>query len=308
MLSRRKAIIAMAALPAAGTLTAAAREPVESGAESPPTLDLRTPAGNVTAYLKLRAAVDTRDVYYWFTGRLDLAVAGEPLRPIVDVETLILRRTEQRGPLEWDVTDWEASFYRDPETGEVAESLVNPATGRTVRPLHYREGPVRMRFSEAEPFIVNTRNVLPQTGKPFSYPWRRVGDDFWMKKSSYIEAQNWLQPTEWPLESSGERIHVSTHSILKGAWSEVQDPRVASARTDFAYTAVSGWLPWMQMGRTPGHVVWAEAGRKLFSLDEAPRETVAIVRRLHPAWFGRPEPWPEFTNMYVQYREQRRPG
>ena len=61
------------------------------------------------------------------------------------------------------------------------------------------------------------------------------------------------------------------------------------------------------MGATPGHVVWAESGKKLFSLDEAPADQVERLRQVHPSWFGRPEPWPEFTNMYLQYKERYAP-
>jgi Protein of unknown function (DUF1838) len=270
-------------------------------------LDLTRPADNVTAYLKMRASTVTQDVYFWFKGRLDIAVPGEPIRPIVDVETCILRRTELVGTLQWNVIDWEASLYRHPDTGAyltAGESILNPHTGRMVQPAPYREGPVRFRFSEMEPRIIGSRDVMPKTGKPFSYPWKIVGDDIWMTKSSYIKAPNFLDPREWPLESSGKELIVATHSTLRSRLSDVENSAIASAACDFSYTATSSWLPWMQMGPTPGHVIWAEAGRKLFSMDEIPAEQLQGLRQAHPKWFERPEPWPEFTNMYLQYRER----
>jgi hypothetical protein len=272
-------------------------------------LDLTKPADNVRAYLKLRASTGTQDVYYWFTGRLDLAVADQPIRPIVDVESLILRRTERLGDLAWNVIDWEAAFYRDAETGAFIEGeVVNPATGRRVRPMPYREGPVRFRFTDQEPRILGSRDVMPKTGRPFSYPWRVVGDDLWMTKSSYIDVPHFLDSDRFPEASSGPRLQVATHSTLKAKLADVEDPDLPSVRADFSYTATSSWLPWMQMGRSPGHVVWAAAGRKLFSLEEAPAEQLAILRRVHPEWFGRPEPWPEFTNMYLQWKARQGGG
>ncbi|MFM7396793.1 MAG: DUF1838 family protein [Gammaproteobacteria bacterium] len=268
-------------------------------------LDLATPAGNVTAYLKLRASLDSRDVFMWFTGRLDLIVPGEPVRPIIDVESLILRRTEQLGPMMWNVTDWEAALYRplgESRYLEPGESIRNPYTGRDVTPHHYVEGPVRFRFTEREPRIVGSRDILPDTGKPFSYPWRVVNDELWMTKSSYIRAPNWLSPEEFPEESSGKEVIVATHSSLRGALAEVEDPSVTTVRSDFAYTATSGWLPWMKMCGLPGMVSWAESGKKLLSLEEAPAAQLEALRRIHPQWFARPEPWPEFTNMYLQYK------
>lgn len=302
--TRRQTLGGMTAALAASTLATSASSK-SMGRRAP--LDLTTPAGNVTAYLKLRAAIDTRDVFMWFTGRLDLIVPGEPVRPIIEVESLILRRTELLGPKMWNVTDWEAALYRplgENRYLEPGESIRNPHTGRDVTPRHYTEGPVRFRFSEQEPRIVGSRDILPKTGKPFSYPWRVVNDDLWMTKSSYIRAPNWLSPEEFPEESSGKEIIVASHSSLRGSLAEIEDPQVTTVRSDFAYTATSGWLPWMKMGSTPGMVSWAESGKKLLKLEEAPAEQLTMLRRIHPQWFARPEPWPEFTNMYLQYKSR----
>jgi hypothetical protein len=295
--SRRQLVTTATAASMLGALPSAAR------AARRLNLDLAKPADNVRAYLKLRASIETQDVYFWFAGRLDLVVPGEPIRPIVNVESLILRRTERLGDLEWNVIDWEASYYRDVESGAFIDGeIVNPATRQRVRPTPYREGPVRFRFSEQEPRIIGSRDVIAKTGKPFSYPWRLVGDDLFMTKASYIDVPNFLDPQQFREASSGARLYVASHSTLNAPWREVDDPDRPSARSNFSYTATSGWLPWMQMGGRAGHVVWASAGRKLFSLDEAPPEQLEILRRVHPQWFGRPEPWPEFTNMFLQYK------
>lgn len=287
----------------ANTAQAAAPAAVSRRRRRP--LNLTQPVDNVTAYLKLRASLDTRDVFMWFTGRLDMVVPGEPVRPIIDVESLILRRTERVGDLAWTVTDWEAALYRPLNENrylEPGETVPNPCTGAAVTPHHYVEGPVRFRFTDREPRIMGSRDVLPDTGKPFSYPWRIVNDDLWMTKSNYIRAPNWLSPTDFPQQSSGKEIIVATHSSLRGSLAELEDPEVLSVRSDFAYTATSGWLPWMNMGQAPGMVTWAESGRKLLSLDEAPAMQLATLRRVHPQWFARPEPWPDFTNMYLQHK------
>ena len=129
-----------------------------------------------------------------------------------------------------------------------------------------------------------------------------------MTKESYFQSPHWLKMSEFPMEVAGDRLNVATTSILKARWSEVTDSDVASVPAEFAYTATSDWIPWMLMGQTPGFVVWHEAGRKYFDIKDLPQDTVAKVREVHPLWFNRPEPWPEFTNMYFQYKEQRKPA
>ena len=299
--TRRAAI----GLSTVGLLAASAHAIAKSPKRKRQPLDLASPAGNVTAYLKLRASTDTRDVFMWFSGRLDLVVPGMPVQPIIDVESLILRRTERLGELSWTVTDWEAALYRplgESRYLEPGETVRNPHTGRELTPHHYTEGPVRFRFSDREPRIVGSRDILPNTGKPFSYPWRIVNDDLWMTKSSYIRAPHWLSPDEFPEDSSGKELVVATHSSLSGSLVEIEDPSVTTVRSDFAYSATSSWLPWMKMGQIPGMVSWAEAGRKLLDLSEAPAAQIEMIRRVHPQWFERPEPWTDFTNMYLQHK------
>lgn len=298
--SRRTLLAAAAGL----AVTSQAGAAAEKAAAPRRPLDLEKPADNVLAYLKLRGSIDTQDVYFTFGGRLDLAVAGQPTRPIVNVEQLILRRTERVGELDWFVTDWEASFYRDVETNEpiIDSEIVNPVTGEKVRPLAYTEGPVRFRFTDREPRIVNTRDPLPVTGKPFHYDHYVRDGHLFMTKASYFDVPNFLDVGAFPRASSGPRIYVSSHSTLSAPLADVENPNIASVPTAFSYTALSGWLPWMHMGQTPGHVLWAESGSKVYKLEDVPAQQLAVVRQLHPQWFKRPEPWPEFTNMYLRYK------
>lgn len=302
-ISRRRALQAAAAVPVALSAGNALAAKVALK------LDLAVPRDLMFAYLKLRASTVTQDVYYWFTGTLDLAVPGQAIKPIVKVETLILRRTEKLEDYKYHVTDWEASFYRDLDTNQIIDGEIkNPVTSRMVQPIHYREGPVKFLFTENEPRLVGIRDILPNTGKPFNYPYKKLGDDFWMTKDGYINSPHWLKKDEWPMEASGERLTVQTSSTLKGKWSDIINPAITAAPTDFAYAATSDWLPWMLMGQTPGYVLWHSAGKKLMDLKDAPSEAVDAVRRIHPIWFTRPDPWPTFTNQYFQYKEQRKPA
>jgi len=268
-------------------------------------LDLDQPADNLLAWMKMRASLEGQDVYFWFTGTLDLAVPGEPIRPIVTVETLILRRTVPQGDGVWHVTDWEASLYRDPVTGAVADELPNPSTGARVRPLHYREGPVTFEYrADRQPRLVGLPTPFPSKAAPFRQPWRVAGNDLWMIKDFYIYGQpQWLDRKEFPAETPATPINVSSIATMHAALAEVLDPGIASTRTDYFYQATSDFLPWMQMGQRPGFVVWHEAGKKLFSLAEAPADTLDALRQVHPVWFKRPVPWEGFTNMYYQYRD-----
>lgn len=270
----------------------------------PLTLDLDDPRDNLTAWMKMRASLESQDVYYWFTGTLDLAVPGKPIRPIITVETLILRRTLRMAADRYHVTDWEATIYRDPASGELAEAVNNPVTGRRVEPFHYREGPVTFEYAaERQPRLVGLKTPFAEKDEPFRQPWRIAGDDIWMTKAFYIYGQpQWLDREQFPEETPATPLNVSSIAEMQSRLADVLDPSLSSVATAYFYQATSDFLPWMKMGQEPGFTVWHEAGKKLFSLNDLPEGTLADLERVHPVWFRRPVPWEEFTNMFFLYR------
>lgn len=274
---------------------------------APLALDLSRPGDNLTTWMKMRGSLESQDVYFWFTGGLDVAIPGEPIRPFVNVESLILRRTQRMGAGIFHITDWEASFYRHPETGEVVDELRNPVTGKVVRPLHYREGPVTFEYSaQRQPRLVGLPTPFAEKKEPFHQPWRIVGDTLWMTKASYVSGRpQWLDIKEFPDETPATPMTVAAVAVMESRLSAVLDPVLASVPVSYSYQATSDWLPWMQLGQRPGFVVWHENGKKLFSLNELPEDSLAVLKRLHPIWFTRPVPWEGFTNLFFQYREQR---
>jgi hypothetical protein len=134
-----------------------------------------------------------------------------------------------------------------------------------------------------------------------------AGDTLWMVKDFYIWGRpQWLDINEFPEETPATPLNVSSIATMRASLEEVLDPTVVSTRTDYFYQATSDFLPWMKLGQRPGFLVWHEAGKKLFSLDEVPAETLAALRRIHPLWFKRPVPWEGFTNLFFQYRDRAR--
>lgn len=292
------------------TIGAAAAASAMPAAAARLDLDLTRPADNLTAWMKLRASIDTRDVYFWFTGTLDVAVPGEPIRPLIAVESLILRRAEKKGEQLYHVTDWEATIYRHPDTGDVVEEIDNPFNQRKVRPLHYREGPVPFEYTATrQPRLLGMETPFATKDEPFNYPWKIVSGDLWMTKAFYIFGRpQFLDIRQFPLETPATPLSVASVTTLKARLDDVRDPAKPAVATEMFYQATSDWLPWMLMGQKPGFVVWHEAGKKLFSLDEAPPDTLKAMEKIHPEWFRRPRPWDGFTNLFLLYKEQRQPA
>lgn len=302
----RRALLARSATAAAVTAAAPMAGAAKTIAATPRkrvNLDLDKPLDNVTAYMKMRATTETGEAYFWYAGTLDLCAVDEPMRALVGYQTLMRRTVERRGPAEWLMSDREATVYCDPASGAPIGTLKNPLTGETVDVLNFLEGPVNFLYTEMEPRIIGSRDVLKKEGKPFHYPWRIEGNDLWMSKSGYITTHTFLDPAKYPKASAGPNLYVSHTSVLNSKLDDVADPDVANADAYYSYTATSSWLPWLRMGQRPGFVVWRSNGRKIPSLDAAPPEMLANIQRVHPALFEA-APWKDYRSVFHMYRDR----
>jgi len=250
------------------------------------------------AYLKLRARADTGDAWYWFSGTIELLPHGEKGLTLVNVDCLNLRRVRQEGDRKFTLTMWEGAVMTDPATGRIAETLLNPLNGRTVQPMHYREGPTE---------FIGDENGFGFPSRQFDFSWTLGGGHVWVDRGQQIDTVNPLRPEEWPLESAGPRLHGASSSTLHGLWKDVSDPKQPMPPADMVFTSSTDWFPWMLMGQRPGSVLYRARGPRLRSLDDAPARVRQLIETKHPELF-RPVPWTEKSlGVIGDHARQRRP-
>lgn len=268
------------------------------------------------AYLKLRARTDDGDAWFWFSGSIDMMLPGaRPVR-IVDVDGLNIRRvrrgTDLAGRPRFRKTLWEAVVFSEPGTCHIADALLNPLNGRTIYPLHYREGATHYVIDSVGRHIVPTPNAEPVPRAPaemqnsFPIEWMRVGNDIWIEKVDRIDAAHPLNPSDWPLESSGERRQDIVSITLNGRWSDAIDPTPGMAPASYSFTAATRWLPWMLMGQQPGQILYRAKGRKLADVREIPATVRAKFDARFPELFSE-IPWTEKHGVFLDYMKQRQP-
>lgn len=258
-------------------------------------------------WLKLRASVENKDVYFWFRGKLDLAIPGEPIVTLVHLDGVNRRQVRRISDNEYRVTLWEGVVFTDPTTGKISDSIYNSLNGRTVEPLHYREGPLRMVFSPRGRHIVPTDDTpVPDSINRLNLTWTKSGDHVWGEREQYSDVPNPLNAKEWPLESSGEFMRGASVSVLKGRSSDLANPDVTTVPVDFFYHSTSQWFPWMLMGQRPGYVLYRGTGRKLRSLDELPIDVRRRFDDRHRELFE-PRPWSQPTGVFTDHINQRKP-
>src|SRR5690606_35736664 len=101
---------------------------------------------------------------------------------------------------------------------------------------------------------VNT--VLNPPGRPSVMPWVEAGDQLMLTLNIPLAYPNALQPTDFPKQSSGEMYVGSEHFMFFVPRADIDNPAIKQANVTYAWTRIGPWLPWMEMGQTPGNLLY----------------------------------------------------
>lgn len=238
------------------------------GASSTPERGLD--ARGVELYMKLHAATSDGEVPWFYTGRIYAMRERQAPLHLFNLEGTEIYRVRRVGPDEWRTTSSTLTFYRDAATDEYLESYLNPLNGRTQSLF-----PNVLRTAPGKFATFSARGQEGTNGRvsPWSVEVHRNGGTVWLTTSR--AALDMPQP--W--------IEVQT---MFGSEAELADPRNSRPATTFSSSYSAPYLKWMEMGETPGHLLWHSSGRKLASIAEIPAAYRARAERMQPTHFAAP--------------------
>lgn len=78
-------------------------------------------------------------------------------------------------------------------------------------------------------------------------------------------------------------------TIWSAPLQEVMDPARNTVDSEVAYSAMTSWRPWMQMGDIPGHTASNGFGRRAFSMSDLPEDYRKLLGKVHPDVLDDPE-------------------
>ncbi len=308
--SRRSLLAAGTALAAMGGGPALAASPRLSPDESrfrmtstrvmsipkDPRLDLDDPGTNFRAMLKLRADLAGRDCLFAFPGVAWAMVPQEKNQLCFRTFGIGASRIEEV-PEGWRIYSREVLYYLDPQSGEILESWKNPFLGgREVEVVHIANDPVNGVFS---------LKGHPVLSPP--YPYVSAGDDVVFQWNFFIFRPAELTRSEYPLYSSGDKDQHAELWGIKGRKSEILDAAITSASCVMSWSRVCGWLPFMEMGASPGTMVFHSHSMKLMNgVDDIPRYILDYTEKHHAKYLEAPKEWagPVMTSSYGEFKKR----
>jgi len=222
LISRRRWVVA-AGLGGLGAAATQARAAHPSATLSGPYLDVTTPAGARRAHARLSGNLDLAAPRFdWFDGEVMAVAAGGRVTPMMKVRGHIETRLTQTWTLKRELF----ATYCDATSGQPLSEFRNPLTGSTVKVSHV-DGAIL--------------EGVPATGQ-----WRQVGANFELQQSAEVDF------------GTLAGLSVTTHT---GTLADLQDATLTTIPDSGSWTFVIAWLPWLEMGNTPGHCVFQCARR-----------------------------------------------
>jgi hypothetical protein len=261
-----------------------------------PRLDLDDPETNFRAMLKLRADLAGKDCLSAFPGTAWAMVPQERNYRCFKTFGIGASRIEEV-PEGWRIYSREVLYYLDPDTGAILESWKNPFLGgREVEVVHIANDPVNGVFA---------RQGSPVLSPP--YPYVSAGDDVVFQWNFFIFKPAELTRSEYPLYSSGDKDQHAELWGIKGRKSEILDPAVTSASCVMSWSRVAGWLPFMEMGASPGTMVFHSHSMKLMDgVDDIPRYILDYTEKNYPKYLEAPKEWagPVMTSSFGEFKKR----
>jgi hypothetical protein len=237
------------------------------------------------AYMRIRGRTDGKPAFGWLNATRSAVVEGD-IVPLCGVIAGSVQRYERVSDNQFEATVLEVAHYTHPVSGVLLETLTMPVTGRTVKVPSYRFGPSKVRFAVAldewEEFDpVTVANDATQFAPRSSvHLIRTIGPV--MADGPMVQLRADEYGRVYPDRAKPPTVFYREWMIWRVLASLLADTSAPSVPAEFAYSALSGWRPWMQMAGVNGHTAENGFGRKVDRWSDCPAQFLELTRRLHP--------------------------
>lgn len=229
----------------------------------------------------------------WKTRIVVYAVQPTGVRPLIG-----LRGSESAWWKKVDDDTWlrfssTMSFFEDLETGKFIDEYQNPLTGKLnkvgVSLIRHKEGEFYTTKGE---YFGTMKKAFPDVYKdePLNPEWKLDGDIIRLHGSS-----NFPPILQQPTKETATQFSFA---------SEVFDPKIETPRGMSCGWNIRPWERWLEMGDTPGHVIWHFDAVKLTDVELLDRDYLERARAHTPLFDKSPEfdEGPSFFERVIQNR------
>ncbi len=247
-------------------------------------LDLNDPNNYFEAFLKTRGDLNGQEVVYWWKGYVYSFVPNQRDKAIMQFEGFNIARLEQvdGGYL---LLTREAAFYQDLHTGEILETWENPFTEKTNNVVHVWNDPVNQVFVFPEEYLPYMNQIFPS---------QELGDYLTFNLNIFLNYPSPLTRQDFPLNSQSDTYEAAEMFQFFVNKEELLKKSITSTSANINWTRISPWMPFMEMGDSPGNLVFSCVGKKLDNgYSDLPEHIRKYVEENKPEFSSAPEEYSE---------------
>jgi hypothetical protein len=269
----------------------------------------KTSADQLALYRKITASViDGKETITTFSG-ITYGVSNElSVRPLHGVDVAIFTRTMAAESGSVRFMSNIVGVYSDLETNKVLDEWVNPYTGKRLKVWHQVNGPTNFELSPNQPMggLLNAATNSDSAG--FQLPFSVADQALVLSTHFATDRKNPMQPADWPLESSGERLRTAEFNQWVVPLTELAD----KDSTELSYTgiwfSVRPWRPFMHMGSAPGFLLTPKQVSRCPSIDDVDPRILSFGKKNFPELLGAPKVWGDKYKTNWDYYKERNGG
>ena len=247
-----------------------------TGMGSSSAYDLEEPGDLVEAYIKTVGDISGEETVTYASVVVMAMVPGERGRKLFTLEVVGASRFL---PINggYQRLHREVGLYTDLDTGEVMATWNNPFLDRDVEVIHIQNDPVNFEFT-----------VEQQSG-PRRILYEDFGDQVAFHREVLLRYPSALSRADYPLHSSGDWYEAAElfNSFVRRE--DLENDALTSAPEFGTWARVGPWLPWMEMGDRPGHLLYHGRSSKLKGgVAELPDQLRAYMQAKLPKYLSAP--------------------
>jgi hypothetical protein len=247
---------------------------------------------------------DGEETIFWWEGNVFSRVPGERDRLLFTYQGMNVRATkaviDSTKGYGYKHVSREVLFYMDPKTKQVVRSWANPFTGKEVEVVHVANDPVNSRGA----------TFANEAGKPYTMPGRFLGGTYLQGSEVPLFYTNPLGG-EYQDQIGGAYQAMEIFNFTCDEDELLNAEKNVAENVTVAWTRISKWMPWMEMGDRTGYLIFSGNGKKVKNFDQMPDEIKAEIRKNYPLYEHAPaldDTRPNETSwtVYKKYADQKR--
>ena len=246
-------------------------------------LDLSDPATAVDTWVRLKGDTAGRVTYEWVTGTAYGLPDGADSRLLFQIESVTVRQTRRFAESSYEERNYACRLYKDPTSGKYIREFENPFTGKliTLEPRCTR-GPSIRYSPEGTELLADWQFESTALDGPMTLELIEAGDRVILRRDAH---------SKFIVPGSGEeRRELSIDSFELDA-ADLNDPAQTSLFPIYTWTSSAQWMSILEMGDTPGHMLWSINGRKFMTVDELPGKFRAALEAAVPGALEKSIEW-----------------